>query len=48
MDAYSLPHINETLNSLQWSQWFSLLDLKSGYWQVMIDRESKLLTALTV
>ena len=30
-DAYSLPHIDETLDSLQGSQWFSSLDLKSGY-----------------
>ena len=30
-DAYSLPWINETLDSLQVSQWFSSLNLKSGY-----------------
>ena len=29
-DAYSLPHIDETLDSLQGSQWFSSLDMKSG------------------
>ena len=40
-DAYSLPRIDETLDSLQGSQWFSSLDLKSGYWQVEIDEESK-------
>ena len=43
-DAYSLPHINETLNSQQGSQWFSSLNLKPGYWQVEIDEESKPLT----
>ena len=47
-DAYSLPHIYETLNSLQESQWFSLLDLKLGYWQVKMDEESKPLTAFTM
>ena len=47
-DAYSLSQINVTLNSLQGSQWFSLLNLKYGYWQVKIDEESKLLTAFTV
>ena len=47
-DAYSLPRIDETLDSLQGSQWFSSLDLKSGYWQVEMDEESKPLTAFTV
>ena len=47
-DAYSLPQIDKTLNSLQGSQWFSPLDLKSGYWQVKMEEESKLLTAFTV
>ena len=47
-DTYSLPQIDETLDSLQGSQWFSSLDLKSGYWQVEMDEESKPLTAFTV
>ena len=47
-DAYSLPSIDETLDSLQGSKWFSSLDLKSGYWQVEMDEESKPLTAFTV
>ena len=47
-DAYSLPRIDEMLDSLQGSQWFSSLDLKSGYWQVKMDEESKPLTAFTV
>ena len=48
MDAYSLPHIDETLNSLQGSRWFTSLDLKSGYWQVKMDEESKPLTTFLV
>ena len=47
-DAYSLPQIDETLDILQGSQWISSLDLKSGYWQVKMDEESKPLTAFTV
>ena len=44
-DTYLLPHIDEALDSLQCSKWFSSLDLKLGYWQVKIDEESKPLTA---
>ena len=47
-DAYLLPWIEETLDSLQGSQWFPSLDLKSGYWQVKMDEESKPLIAFTM
>ena len=47
-DAYSLPRIDETLDCLNGAQWFTSLDLKSGYWQVEMDEESKALTAFTV
>ena len=47
-DGYLLPQIDDTLDSLQGSQWFSSLDLKSGYWQVKMDEESKPQTAFTV
>ena len=47
-DAYSLPRIDETLDSLQDSQWFSFLNLKLGYWRVEMDEDSKPLTVFTV
>ena len=47
-DAYSLPRIEETLDCLNGAQWFTSLDLKSGYWQVELNKESKALTAFTV
>ena len=47
-DAFLLPHIDETLSILQVSQWFSLFDLKSGYWQVEMDKESNPLTTFTM
>ena len=46
-DAYALPRIEETLDYLAGSKWFSALDLKSGYWQVELDEESKPLTTFT-
>ena len=36
-DAYSLPKIDKTLHSLSGSEWFSILDLYSGYWQVGVE-----------
>ena len=44
-DAYSLPHIDETLDCLGGAMIFTSLDLKIGYWQVEVDEESKALTA---
>ena len=47
-DAYSLPQIDETLGCLDGAIIFTSLDLKSGYWQVKMDKESIPLTAFTV
>lgn len=44
-DAYPLPRIQEMLNTLAGSQWFSTLDLASGYWQVMMDPKDREKTA---
>ncbi|GBN90817.1 Retrovirus-related Pol polyprotein from transposon 297 [Araneus ventricosus] len=46
-DSYPLPRIDDTLDALNGSQWFSTLDLKSGYWQVDIQHEDKEKTAFT-
>ena len=46
-DAHSLPQIEETLDCLNGAEWFTSLDLKSGYWQVEMKEDSKVLTAFT-
>ena len=47
-DSYPLPHIQETLDSLVRAKVFSMLDLKSGFWQIMMDEDSKQYTAFTI
>ena len=47
-DSYPLPHIQETLESLEGSHIFSSFDFKSGFWQVEMDEASKQYTAFTV
>ena len=33
-DAYPIPRVDDTLDTLSVSTWFSTIDLRSGYWQV--------------
>ena len=47
-DAYSIPRIEDALDSLNGACIFTSLDLKCGYWQVELDDESIPLTTFTV
>ena len=40
-DAYPLPRIDDTLDMLAGRQWFSTLDLASGYWQVSLSQDAR-------
>ena len=47
-DAYTLPPIDDTIDTLIGSKYFLKLDLRSGYWQVEVKEEDKYKTAFTV
>ena len=47
-DSYPLPRIQEVLESLVGTGHFSCLDLKSGFWQIKMDKASKQYTTFTV
>ncbi|KRZ02482.1 Retrovirus-related Pol polyprotein from transposon opus [Trichinella zimbabwensis] len=47
VDAQPLPRIDDTLDALAGSQWFSTLDLASGYWQVEVAEPDREKTAST-
>ncbi|GMF57707.1 unnamed protein product [Phytophthora fragariaefolia] len=47
MDVYPLPRIDETLETLGGALLFSTLDLKAGYWQILVAPEDRDKTAFT-
>ena len=47
-DAYPLPRIDETIESLSGAKFFATLDMISGYWQVGLTEEARLKSAFTV
>ncbi|CAF4640479.1 unnamed protein product, partial [Rotaria magnacalcarata] len=44
-DVYPIPRIDDTLDQLQAAKYFTSLDLKSGFWQIELDDESRPKTA---
>ena len=47
-DAYPLPQMQETMESMVGARHFSCMDLKSGFWQVKMAEESRQYTAFMV
>ena len=47
-DAYPLPCMQETMESMVGTRHLSCMDLKSGFWQVQMDKESRQYTTFTV
>ena len=44
-DVFPLPRVDDSLDQLSHSRYFTTLDLASGYWQVLVDPVSKEKTA---
>ena len=47
MDVFPLPRVDDTLDMLSQTQYFSMLDLAARYWQVRMDRDSQEKTAFS-
>ena len=47
-DSYPLPRTQETMESLVGARFFSMMDLKSRFWQVKMSEKSRQYTAFTV
>ncbi len=46
-ESYALPNLEESFSALSGSRWFSVLDLKSGYYQIEMEESDKYKTAFS-
>jgi hypothetical protein len=44
-DKYPLPHVDDIFNAMHGCEYFSTLDMKSGFWQLPVHADSKAKTA---
>lgn len=47
-DSQPIPRIEDTLDALSGSKWFSTLDMRSGYWQCGLDEKDREKTAFAI
>ena len=47
-DSQPLPRIDDSLDALSGSKWFSTMDMKSGFWQVKMAKEDRPKTAFSI
>ena len=47
-DSYPLPWMQETMESMVGAQYFSCMDLKSGFWQVKMSEKARQYTTFTM
>lgn len=45
--SHALPNMSDTIKDVKQAQIFSVIDLKSGYWQIPLDEDSRNYTAFT-
>ena len=46
-DIYPLPHIDDILDTLGKSRYFTTLDLASGFWKIEMDPATRVKSAFT-
>ena len=46
-DSHPLPRVDDTLDALAGSRWFTTLDFTNGYWQVEVAEDDREKTAFT-
>ena len=46
-DAYPLPRIDTSLDSLGGNKWFNTVDMASGYWQCLVEDKDRPKTAFS-
>lgn len=46
-DAIPLPRTDDLLEALGWADWFSSLDLASGFWRMQVKEEDRPKTAFS-